>query len=160
MSGSPLIVKPAAPASPVGSVMALDGWWPSIDYTDMREALRIGETCTQARLVSALETAAVTVMDDLATWSNARRAEGTASLAAVAPAMVINGKPRLVTLFIGAVRYAAAALLAEFSTDFSATASDETRADAKRCLSEYYDMLRLQNVRSILGTTRVAVELI
>ena len=160
MASSPLIVKPAAPASPVGSIMVLDGWGPAIDFTDMREALRIGETCTQARLVAALETAAVTVTDDLAAWSNARRAEGIASLAAVAPGAVINGKPRLVTLFIGAVRYAAAALLAEFSTDFSATASDETRADAKRALSDYYERLRLSNVRSILGTTRVAVELI
>lgn len=158
MSG--LIVKPAAPASPAGSVLALDGWWPAIDYTDMREAIRIGESCTQARLESALETAAVTVMDDLAAWSAARRAEGCATLAAVAPDIAINGKPRLVTLFIGAVRYAAAALLAEFSTDFSATASHDTAAQAKRDMADYYERLRLQNVRSILGTTRVAVELI
>ncbi|WDF71466.1 head completion/stabilization protein [Novosphingobium sp. KACC 22771] len=160
MTGSPLIVKPAAPASPVGSVMALDGWWPSIDYTDMREALRIGETCTHARLEGALETAAVTVLDDLAEWGAARRADGFTSLAAVAPAMVINGKPRLVTLFVGAVRYAAAALLAEFSTDFSATGSKESQAEAKQCLADYYEKLRLQNIRSILGATRVAVELI
>jgi hypothetical protein len=46
MSG--LIVKPAAPASPAGSVLALDGWWPAIDYTDMREAIRIGENTKRA----------------------------------------------------------------------------------------------------------------
>jgi hypothetical protein len=58
------------------------------------------------------------------------------------------------------VRFAAGAILAEFSTDFSATASDETRADAKRDLACYYERLRLNNIRSMLNVGRVAVELI
>jgi hypothetical protein len=140
--------------------MTLDGWWPDIDYTDMREALRIGETVTQARLVAALETAVVTVIDDLRDWRTARQRQGSANLAAVSPDEVINGKPRLVSLFTGAVRFAAGAILAEFSTDFSATASDETRADAKRDLACYYERLRLNNIRSMLNVGRVAVELI
>lgn len=160
MSGSPLIIKPAAPASPVGSVMTLDGWWPDIDYTSMREALRIGETVTQPRLVLALQTAVSTVTGDLRDWKRARQRQGVTSLAAVDPDDIIDGQPRLVSLFIGAIYYAAAASLADLSTDFSATASDETRADAKRDLACTYERLRLNNVRDILNTTRIAVELI
>lgn len=160
MSGSPIIISPASPASPVGSVMSGDGWWPDIDYNAMRDALRIGEVVTQARLQATLENAVITVTDDLAQWRAARERDGFTTLAAVSPGQIVNGKNRLEVLYTGAVRYAAAAELAELSTDFSATASDETRADAKRDLRCYYDRLRLNNVRSILNVTRVAVELI
>lgn len=160
MSGSPLIAKPAAPASPVNSVLAGDGWWPDIDCTAMREALRIGEMVTHARLIATLESAVITVTDDLIRWRATREAQGITALALVEPSQQVNGKPRAVVLFTSAVRYAAAAELAEFSVDMSAAATDETRSDAKRDMACFYEKLRLQSVRSLLGVTRVAVELI
>ena len=160
MSGSPLISRPAAPASPSASTLAGDGWWPDIDCTAMREALRIGEAVTHPRLVAALENAFIDVTGDLADWRAGWEQAGRASLDAVKPGETVNGRTRLAVLFTNAVRYGAAAELADHTTDMSATASDETRAEAKRATACDYDARRLAAVRTILGVTRVAVELI
>jgi hypothetical protein len=48
--------------------------------------------------------------------------------------------------------HAAAALLAEFSTDFSATASHDTAAQAKRDMADYYERLRLRTSGRSFGT--------
>lgn len=160
MTGSPLISRPAAPASPNASVLAGDGWWPDIDCTAMRDALRIGETVTHARLMGALENAFIDVTDDLADWRAGWEQAGHATLDAIRPDQKVNGKARLAVLFTNAVRYGAAAELADHTTDMSATATDETRAEAKRATACDYEARRLSAVRTILGVTRVAVELI
>lgn len=160
MTGSPLISRPAAPASPDESVLAGDGWWPDIDCVAMRDALRIGEAVTHARLIAALENAIITVADDLAAWRAAQEQAGVAKLADIQASQTVNGKTRLVVLFTSAVRYGAAAELADHTTDMSATATDQTRAEAKRTMACDYERRRLEAVRTILGTTRVAVELI
>lgn len=160
MSGSPLISRPAAPASPSVSVLKGDGWWPDISCTEMRDALRIGEAVTHERLIGALENAFINVADDLAVWRAVQEQAGSASLDAVRPTEKVNGKTRLTVLFTNAVRYAAAGELADHTTDMSATASDETRAEAKRATACDYEARRLAAVRTIMGVTRVAVELI
>ncbi|WP_343611132.1 head completion/stabilization protein [Novosphingobium sp.] len=159
-TSSPIIFKPAPPASAPGAVFPGDGWWPDIDLAAMRAAMRVGEVVTDPRLIFALESAAVKVGDDLANWRAARERQGCASLAEVAPNQKVNGKPRLVSLYIGAMRYAALAELTASATDVTATATDETRQDAKLDTGCYLESLRLQNVRAIMGFTRVAVELI
>jgi hypothetical protein len=58
-------------------VLSGDGWWPDIDCNDMREALRIGDAVTHARLIMALESALITVTDDLAPWRAPRRLPGS-----------------------------------------------------------------------------------
>ncbi|GMM59871.1 head completion/stabilization protein [Novosphingobium pituita] len=160
MSSTPLVIAPVPLASAVGTVLSGDGWWPDIDCNDMREALRIGEAVTHARLIMALEGAMITVTDDLAPWRAAQEAAGFTSLAAVRPAQMTNGKPRLVVLFTNAVRYGAAAELFEHSTDMTATGAMQGREEAKRQQGGDFDARRLQAVRSIMGTTRVAVALL
>jgi hypothetical protein len=68
MTGSPLIALPPVPASPDGATVAGDAWWPAIDRNAARDALRLGEVITDARLVAALEGAWMTVTGDLAQW--------------------------------------------------------------------------------------------
>lgn len=68
MTGSPLIALPPAPASPAYATVAGDAWWPAIDRNAARDALRLGEVVTDARLISALEGAWLTVTSDLAEW--------------------------------------------------------------------------------------------
>lgn len=68
MTGSPLIALPPSPASPDYATVAGDGWWPEIDRNAARDALRLGEVVTDARLVAALEGAWLTVTGDLAEW--------------------------------------------------------------------------------------------
>ena len=71
MTGSPLIALPPSPASPDGSVVAGDGWWPDIDCNAARDALRLGEIITQPRLAAALEGAMFTITGDLGWWQAA-----------------------------------------------------------------------------------------
>jgi len=159
-TSSPFIAKPAAPSSPVGSIFPGDGWWPDIDIAEMRGAVRMGEMVPHERLIAALENAAITVGDDLTLWRADRERQGFTSLAEIEASKTVNGKTRLVTLYIGAVRYAAMGELMALSPDMSATNANETREDAKRETSCDFERLRLNNVRSILGVGRVAVELI
>ena len=68
MAGSPLIALPPSPASPAASTVGGDAWWPAIDRNAARDALRLGEIVTDARMVAALEGAWLTITSDLAQW--------------------------------------------------------------------------------------------
>lgn len=160
MSSSPFIARPAAPASPGDSTLAGDGWWPDIDCTEMRDTLRIGETVTHARLIGALENAYINITGDLSVWRAVQEEAGLANLNAVRPDEKVNGKTRLAVLFTNAVRYAAAAELADQSLDITATATADARAEARQAIACDYERRRLDAVRTIMGVTRVAVELI
>ena len=65
---SPFIATPPDPVSPAGSTVAGNAWWPGIDRNAARDALRLGEVVTDARLTAALEGAWLTVVSDLAEW--------------------------------------------------------------------------------------------
>ncbi|WP_084390888.1 head completion/stabilization protein [Novosphingobium capsulatum] len=151
---------PPDPVSPPGSTMPGDGWWPDIDCNAMRDALRLGELVTHARLLGALEGGLLTVEGELAIWRAAREAEGCASLAEVEPARTIGGKPRAVVLYTRAVRCAAAAELAETHRDVTATTHGQARADDEKLTAADYRRMVTEAVRDLIGTTRVAIELI
>jgi hypothetical protein len=93
-------------------------------------------------------------------WRAAREAEGCASLAEVEPARTIGGKPRAVVLYTRAVRCAAAAELAETHRDVTATTHGQARADDEKLTAADYRRMVTEAIRDLLGTTRVAVELI
>ena len=106
MSGSPLIALPPDPASPQGSFVAADGWWPGIDCNALRDVMRIGSVVTQDRLIGAVEGALITVTSDLAWWqaqlvagraavpaSNIPAVPPAASLAAVTAAQLAANEP-------------------------------------------------------------------
>lgn len=194
MSGSPLITLPQAPASPPGSVVKGDGWWPDIDCTQTRTALRIGEFVTQDRLVNALQGAMIDVGSDLVQWAADLMTAGAQSLAAVTaeqlltltmrdnrprylepfpcrrprytPARAawlvasIDSETRLTQLYTRAVRYAAAGQLADEYRDLAVTSQGQPRVDVMECVGDDYRRVSIGAVRDMLGTTRVAVELI
>jgi hypothetical protein len=151
---------PPDPVSPTGSVMPGDGWWPDIDCNAMRDALRLGEVVTHARLLGALEGGLLTAESELATWRAAREAEGCTSLAEVEPLRKIGGKVRAVVLYTRAVRCAAAAELAETHRDVTATTHGQARADDEKLTAADYRRMCTEAIRDLIGTTRVAVELI
>ena len=90
MSGSPLITMPQGPASPPGSVVQGDGWWPDIDCTETRNSLRVGEFVTQDRLVNALQVALLSVTRDLLEWAEEVTMAGAANLASVTAAQLLT----------------------------------------------------------------------
>lgn len=154
------VALPPSPASPPASVVAGDGWYPDIDVTAMRDALRLSDQVTHARLVGAIEGALLTVEGELALWRASREADSYEALAEVEPERTIGGEHRLTVLYTRAVRFHAAAELAELHRDLSATTDGQTRAETQMFTAEDYRKLATQAVRDILGVPRVAVELI
>lgn len=151
---------PPSPASPEASVVEADDWYPAIDCNAMRAALALGTVVTHERLKAAVEGALVAVTGDLADWRAVQEEAGAASLDQVAADAVINGVNRHVLLFTRAVRFAAAAELAELHRDLSATADGANRAEGQLLTAADYQRLRIGAIRDLIGVPRVAVELI
>lgn len=156
---SPVISVPSSPASPDASVVQADDWYPDIDCNAARDALRLGEVVTHARLVAAIESGMISVMGELAQWRALQDEAGHTNMAAVSAATV-NGQNRLELLFIRAVRMAAAAEMAELHRDITATDEGDQRADAQVQTAADYRRLTTLAVRDIIGVSRTAVELI
>lgn len=154
------VAAPVPPSSPPNSVVAGDGWWPDIDVPAMREALGLGAAVTHARLLGSIEGGLLTVEGQLAEWQARARAEGAASLDQVEPERTIGGEPRAVVLWTRAVRFAAAAEIADLHTEMSATGHGAAAAPEKRLTAADYRRLSTEAVRDLIGTSRCTVELI
>lgn len=137
---SAFVASPLPPASPENSTVAIGGgFWPAIDVTAARAALRLGDgVVTHERLVAALEGAVIATVQALRDWQARQIAAGAATLAAVEPDLTVNGDPYPMVLWTRAVRYAAAAELADAYTDLSATNEGVTRAQDKRQVGDDY----------------------
>lgn len=154
------VAVPPSPASPDYSLVESDGWFPSIDCNVMREALRIGPTVTHERLVEAIKGGMLLIDGELRDWRLAREAEGAEVLSDVQPDQTIAGEHRLSALYVRAVRFAAAAELADLHRDLTATQEGQARADTAATTAQDYHKLATHAVRDIIGATRTAVELI
>lgn len=154
------VALPASPTSPKSSVVAGDGWYPDIDCNAMRDALRITDQVTHARLVGAIEGGLLTVEGELAWWRATKESEGFAALAEVDPERTIGGEHRLTVLYTRAVRFHAGAELAELHRDLSATTDGQTRAEPQLLTAEDYRKHATAAIRDILGVPRTTVELI
>jgi hypothetical protein len=136
---SDLISTPPAPASPLGSKVEADGWFPAIDCNDLRDALRLADTnVTQARLVAAIKGAMLHAFRQLAAWRTAHAAAGVADLASVPDDIAIDGEPRTVELWTRIVRYYTAAELADGHRDIVAADQQSQRSEEKRLSADDY----------------------
>ncbi|MBA4355341.1 MAG: hypothetical protein C0409_11675 [Novosphingobium sp.] len=154
------VTLPPSPTSPDGSKVAGDGWYPDIACNALRDVLRIPDVVTHQRLIGAIEGGLLTVEGELAFWRATQESAGFATLAAVEPLRMIGAEHRLTLLYTRAVRFSAAAELAELHRDLSATTDGQTRAEPQMLTAEDYRKLATQAVRDILAVPRVAVELI
>lgn len=154
------VAMPPAPESPAASTVKADGWFPDIDVNDVRAAMRLRGDVPHARLVEALRGGILTVTVQLQDWKAEWVAAGNASIATVRPTETIDDDHRLSMLFIRAVRFYAAAELAELARDSSATNDEVDRIEEESLVAPDMKAIALNAVRDILGTTRVAVELI
>ena len=83
--------QPAAAPPPVTAIGVIenDGWFPDVTLADMRDAMRLDGTVTDARLVQAVVDAILNVNRELAQWQGQHAQAGIAALADV-PATRIN----------------------------------------------------------------------
>ena len=140
-----------------GNTLSNDGWWPDIDLTDLRAAMRFDGAVTAVRLNAAAVNAVISVNRELCTFK-ARHA-GAESLADV-EAGEINGKSELVAIYRRAVYCAAGVELVERYRNYDSTNSGHAEADK---LTETIDELRRDArwaIRDLLGIAHATVELI
>lgn len=143
------------PAEPIAS----DPFWPEINPVDVREAIRVNGTITEARLVDALRAAIVDVNHSLAAWQADQVTAGYATLAEV-PSVMVSGTSMRVNQYRRAVHQLARADLIERYRDFDTTGAGDKRAEE---LTDTVDEAR-RNARwavlDILGQPHLTVELI
>jgi hypothetical protein len=155
-----LVSVPAAPHSPAGSLVEADGWFPSIDVNAMRDAMRLRGEVPHSRLVEAIRGGMLTVMAQTDDWASNWRKNGASSLAQVKPDKTLDDQHLLTMLYIRAVRFYAAAELADLARDSSATREEVDRIEEESLVAPDLRAHALAAVRDMLGVTRVAVELI
>ena len=130
------VSTPPAPASPVASTVAADGWFPAVDVNSIRDRLRIGEgIVTHERLVAAIEGAMLTALRALASWRSAFAAAGVASLDEV-PCDNLNGTPVVLVIWERIVRFYAGSEVLDLHRDISATDQIAPRAEGDRLTAD------------------------
>ena len=152
---------PPAPSATPG-IVENDGWFPDILLTEMRDAMRLDGTVTDARLVQAVVDAILQVNRELATWQGQHAAAGIAALADV-PASTINRESRLLAQYRRAVYSTAKADLIERYRDYDTTASSASDKKSMEWLDEAPGAQRRNAqwaIADMVGRTHLTVELI
>ena len=108
----------------------------------LRKCTRLDASIATERLRSAIVSAVLSVNAELAQWQSRHIAEGHSTLLDV-PAVKVDGKSRLLQLYLRAVSCATAAECAERYRSYDATAAGNQRADD---LSPTIDELRRESL--------------
>ncbi|WP_079218145.1 head completion/stabilization protein [Herbaspirillum robiniae] len=156
----PVTSGPAVP--PEVKEITNDGFFPNIRMPDMRDAMRLDQTVTDARLRPALVDAILTTNKLLADWKADQMAAGAAKLADV-PAPQVDGDSRLVAQYRRAVYSFAKADIFESYRDYDTTAGALTDKKNMEWMDQAPDVQRRNAhwaVNDIRGRERVTVELI
>lgn len=139
-----------------------DGFFPDLNVTAMRDAIRLDGTVTDARLIAATVDAIIFVNDQVKELKASAMGAGHASLVAI-PADQVNRQSVLISHYLRAVYCTAKADLIERYKDYDSTATslddkklvgflangpDEERRNAQWAIS------------NLLGRHHVTVELI
>lgn len=134
-------------------------FWPEIDCLDLRAAMRLDASVTAERLEAAAINAMIEANRELATYRQAREAEGHATLADV-PAEQIKGESQLLHLYRRAIYCRATAELVERYRSYDATNSGEQKAAEETTNIDELRRDARHALRSILGISHTTVELL
>ncbi|AGE26901.1 phage head completion protein (GPL) [Pseudomonas poae RE*1-1-14] len=142
-----------------GGHINTDPFWPSIDLDAVRATLRIDSSVTQARLETAVISAAINLNRELSDWRAAQQAAGYATLEAV-PGDRIKDVSVKAHLYRRAIEAGTGAEVCERFRDYSATNTGNNKAEeVAPTIDDYRRDLRWA-VRDFLGKSRTTVELI
>ncbi|MBK3336912.1 head completion/stabilization protein [Burkholderia pseudomallei] len=150
---------PAVAATPIDGTLTNDGFFPDIDLSALRDAMRLDGTVALERLRHAARDAILTVNDELAAWRARQRAAGAATLADV-PAARIDGESALVARYWRAVYHLTHADVTEKYRGYDTTKSGgQVAADLAATVDDSRRAARWA-ISDILGIARSTVELI
>lgn len=154
MSGFVAGVTPSAPY-PISN----DTFWPEIDGQQLRAAMRIDSSVTDARLEVATVNAMIEANRELAGYRDARQAEGIDSLAEV-PAPKIKGENQLLHLYRRVIYCGALAELIERYNSYDATNTGDQKVTEEQSSPEQLRRDARKALRTILGISHATVELL
>lgn len=158
-----IAIAPAAETtSPDPLIIENDGWFPDIDLTHMRDAMRLDGTVTNERLGQAIIIAVLSVNVELDEWQTEKKADGHMAMAEV-PASTINRESKLTIHYRRAVYSMAKADLIERYRDIDSTATSLTDKKSMEWMTDAPSEQRRNAhwaVADILGRTHATVELI
>ncbi|MCI0152145.1 head completion/stabilization protein [Paraburkholderia sediminicola] len=145
--------------STAAALIGNDGWFPDIDLTGLRKAMRLDGTVTHERLRLAALDAMASINTELGTWQAAQLADGHAGLASV-PAPQLGGISTHVLRHRRAVYNLMRADLTEQYRSYDSTRSGGQKAeDLDETISEARRNVRWA-LNDIRGIRRSTVELI
>ncbi|AYM78586.1 head completion/stabilization protein [Janthinobacterium agaricidamnosum] len=164
MALPPSIPPGTAPAPPAAApgIIENDGWFPDVNLAEMRDAMRLDGTVTDARLVQAVVDAILQVNRELAQWQGTQAQAGIAALVDV-PATRINRESRLLAQYRRAVYSTAKADLIERYRDYDSTATSVSDKKSMEWLDEAPGAQRRNAqwaIADMVGRTHLTVELI
>ena len=148
--------QPAFP--PAADDVALDDFWPALNITAIREAIRLDAAITAARLREATRIAMLEVARELAGWRTEKSAAGYASLQAVPARQIIGGQSDYVALWNRAVYSAVGADLGERQIGGGLSTAGAERAEQLMADVEIHRRNQIFAVRDFLGRSRVIAE--
>jgi len=153
------IANPPDPASPEGANINGDGFFPDIDFNNMRDAMRVGTNVPDKRLVGILQNAWNHIADQLWLWRIDQEEKGHEKISDV-NGRKIGEQNRLEFLFIRAVQYSAEAEIYDSYNDISATGKNEDLSETKRMSADDYRRNAIHTVRDITGQRRTMIGLV
>ncbi|MDH7641187.1 head completion/stabilization protein [Sphingomonas oryzagri] len=151
------VEAPAAP--PAEPPVTNDGFFPDIDPVTLREAYRIRDAVTPARLREAIITSIITAGDDLAAWAASQKAAGYATLGEV-PSPQVGGKSRLVALYGTAIGSYTRAQLVERQADMDLTGQGQRQVSDLADTPAELRRDAVYAIRAMLGVGRQTIELL
>lgn len=145
------LVAPPPNVDPADAAVQADGWFPAVPLAGIRDTIRLGEGVVPTpRLTAAIEGGILSALRELAEWRSARVLEGAEVLADVTEEEVA-GLNKAVLLWQRAVRYFAAAELADQHRDVTATDDGLDRADEKSETADDYRRLAYAAIADLLS---------
>ncbi|WP_287031343.1 head completion/stabilization protein [Pseudomonas sp. UBA6310] len=134
-------------------------FWPEIDGQQLRAAMRIDSSVTDARLEVATVNAMIEANRELATYRAARQGEGHATLANV-PAEQIKGESQLLHLYRRVIYCGALAELIERYNSYDATNTGEQKVTEEETSPDQLRRDARKALRTLLGVSHATVELL
>lgn len=148
--------EPAPP--PAADDVTLDAFWPALNITAIREAIRLDTNITAARLREATRIAMLHVADQLSVWRAEQVVAGHANLQAVPPRQLVGGESDYVALWNRAVYSAVGADLGERQIGGGLSTAGAERAEQLLADVEIHRRNLAFAVRDFLGRPRIIAE--
>lgn len=147
---------PDAPGQQIpADVVACDAFWPSINLTELRDAVRLDTAIPANRLRDAVRNAMLEMGRALAGWRAAREAEGATKLSDVTPRRMVDGQSDYAVLWARGIYSIVAGDLSERLRGMTATKAGHDRADELETEGDVHARNVVYAVRDFLGRTRV-----